>query len=281
MDEGRTAVEAVLEIPGADAPTIWRMRALEAAGMIHYYAADNDRAINAYRAQLDLSRQLGDRHGEADARFNLIFTDDYRTRAAEGLAEIDEVADAFRALGDERSLARTMWVRSNVMLAAGRPVEAQRLMLEAVPRYRALDDLPYEMQAALGLLLGGLLFGDREIAAEWFPASLALAKELGDLAAIAIGLPSFAVAALEFAGPSMAATLLGAYDEMCRRYGMQMPLRLEQVVSMFEPRERARAALSPADFEAALEVGRALSVGEVYALLDQTVGQIRIAGGPA
>jgi predicted ATPase/class 3 adenylate cyclase len=281
MDEGRTAVEAVLEIPGADAPTTWRMRALEAAGMIHYYAADNGRAINAYQAQLDLSRQLGDRHGEADARFNLIFTDDYRTRAAEGLAEIDEVADTFRALGDEWSLARTLWVRSNLMLAAGRPVEAQRLMLEAVPRYRALGDLPYEMQAAIGLLLGGLLFGDRKIAAEWFPASLALAKELGDLAAIAIGLPSFAVAALEFAGPSMAATLLGAYDEMCRRYGMQMPLRLEQVISMLEPRERARAALSPADFEAALEVGRALSVGEVYALLDQTVGQIRTAGGPA
>jgi predicted ATPase/class 3 adenylate cyclase len=281
MDEGRTTVEAVLAIPGADAPTTWRMRAFEGAGLIYYYAADNDRAVDAYQAQLDLARQLDDRKGGADARFNLIFTDDYRTRAAEGLAEIDEIADSYRAVGDERSLARTIWVRANLLLADGRPAEAQQLMVDAVARYRAFGDLPYEMQAANGLALGGLMFGDRKTAAEWFPASLAAARELGDTAAIAVGLPAFAVAALEFAGPSMAVTLLGAYDAMCRRYGLQMPVSLEQVISMFAPRERARAALSPGDFDAALEAGHAMSAGEVYALLDETVGQIRmVASGP-
>jgi predicted ATPase len=275
MDEGRTTIEAVLGIPGAETPTLWRMRALEGAGLIYYYAAENDRAIDAYEDQLVLSRQLGDRQGEADARFNRIFTRDYRARGTEGLAEIDAIAEIYREVGNERSLSRTAWVRSNLLIAAGRPAEAQTLMLEAIARYRSLGDLPYEMQAANGLALGGIISGDRKTASEWFPASLARARELGDSTAIAVGLPAFAVAAIEFLGPSVAATMFGAYDEMCRRYGVRMPVTLSQVIDRFAPRERARAAMGSEDFEAALETGRAMSVSEVMTYLDETVGQIR------
>ena len=123
------------------------------------------------------------------------------------------------------------------------------------------------------------MFGDRQTAARWFPESLVLARELGDSTAVTIGLPIFAVAALEFLRPSVAATLLGAYDEMGRRYGTRMPLSLEQIVAMQSPRERAQDALGPLEFEAAHSAGRAMSIGEIIAYLDETIGQIHLPAG--
>jgi predicted ATPase/class 3 adenylate cyclase len=276
LDEGRVTVGGAFAIPGADAPTTWRMRALEGAGLIHYYTGENDEATAAYRAQLELARQLGDRQGETDARFNLIFTQDYREPAAKGMALIEEIAESYRALGDERSVARTMWVRAGLMFNAGQVVEARRLLEDTVLRYRALDDIPYEMLATNMLAVGGLMYGDRQAAARWFPASLVVAHEVGDLAAIIIGLPTFAAAALEFVSPSAAATLLGAYDGMSRRLGTQMPANLENVIAALAPRERARAALDPGAFAAAIEAGAAMSFDDVLAYLDATVGHISV-----
>ena len=278
IDEGRTTFEAVLGIPGADAPTAWRMRALEGAGLIHYYRADNDRAVAAYEEQLDIARQLGDRRGEADAMFNYMFTQDLRGRMAEGMAMIDQIAEIYRELGDDRWLARSAWVRSNLLASEGHLVEAQRLLEEIVVKFHALGDASYEMQAASTLALGGLLFGDRNAAARWFPATFAIAREVsapvGGQTRVTVAVPLFAAAAMEFVGPSEAATLLGAYEAMCRRYGTRMPLTLDQMVSALATRERASTALGPADFESALEAGRAMSVEDTWAYLEETIGRI-------
>jgi predicted ATPase/class 3 adenylate cyclase len=274
MSEGRSWIEAALDIPGSEAPTTWRMRALEGAGLIYYYAADNDRASKVYRAQLELARQLGDRRGETDARYNLLYTESWKGRLAETLATIDEIGESYRALGDDRFVARTITARANLMMMDGRLAEAQRLLLDVVTRYRALGDLPSEMAASSALALGGLLFGDRSTAARWFPPTFALARELGDTSAITVGLPVFAAAALEFVGPSEATTLLGAYDGMCRRYGTQMPRNMEQAFAPLATRERAKGALSAAAFESALEAGQAMSIDDVFAYLEDVVPRI-------
>ena len=64
----------MLAIPGADVPTSWRMRALEAAGGLGWWAADVPGAHGYYEGQLAVARTLGDRLGTADALFNLIHT---------------------------------------------------------------------------------------------------------------------------------------------------------------------------------------------------------------
>ena len=74
MDEGRSTIDSILRMPGADTPSLSRMRALEAAGLLPYYTGDSEGATEMYRAQLDVARQLDDRQGEADAMFNLMFT---------------------------------------------------------------------------------------------------------------------------------------------------------------------------------------------------------------
>ena len=49
-------------MPGADAPTTARMRALGAAGSIAYWRSERERAIERYREQLALAQRL-ERHG--------------------------------------------------------------------------------------------------------------------------------------------------------------------------------------------------------------------------
>ena len=65
--EGRSATLAILDIPGADAPSPWRMRALEAAGALFFFSGDNDRAGALWGAELEVARALDDRQGTADA----------------------------------------------------------------------------------------------------------------------------------------------------------------------------------------------------------------------
>ena len=280
MAEGLSTVEAAFALPGADAATTDRMRALEGAGLLRYYAGDNAGAAADYAAQLELARRLDDAQGQADARFNLLFTQDHRAHPADGITELDAIAHAFQAIGDERSLARTTWVRATLLIADGRLPEATQLMVEAVERLHSLDDVPYEMLVANTLAIGGLMARDRGAAAYWFPRSLALARQLGDMTAIAIALPTYAVAALEFVDAGTAATLLGAYEAMGRRYGVRMPIALEQVMAMLQPDERTRASLDAATYETALAAGRAMDVEQVYTYLDETVGRIRMPAAP-
>ena len=58
-------------MPGADAPTIARIRAIGAAGSIAYWRSERDRATERYREQLALAQRLRDTAGTADAWFNL------------------------------------------------------------------------------------------------------------------------------------------------------------------------------------------------------------------
>ena len=76
LAEARTTILAALAIPGAEVPTLARMRALEAAGTAFYYVGDNERARGFYDAQLEVAEEIGDRQGVADAMFNLAWTRD-------------------------------------------------------------------------------------------------------------------------------------------------------------------------------------------------------------
>jgi len=74
LEEGRAWAAEILGIPGADSPTAWRMRALEAVGTLEYYSGNRDVAERHYRAQLEVAREIGDPLGIAHALFNIPFT---------------------------------------------------------------------------------------------------------------------------------------------------------------------------------------------------------------
>jgi predicted ATPase/class 3 adenylate cyclase len=261
MVERRSATLAILGIPGADAPSLWRMRALEAAGTLFYYSADNTRAAELYQAQLDLARELGDRQGTADALFNLAWTEDWRDRPAEAGTQLDQLATSFRELGDEGSLARIELFRGALLLTEDQD-QARRVLRGAMARFHELDDVVHEVVAAS--MIGGayLAQGDRMRAARSFIDVLVVAREVGDVVFMTLVLPIEAMAALEIERPESAAVILGAFDTYSRRYGVQPPVRFQQFIAGYDPSARARAALDPEMFDAAMRRGGEMTLEE-------------------
>ena len=143
LAEARTTILAALAVPGAEVPTLARMRALEAAGTAFYYVGDNERAQGFYDAQLEDAAEIGDRQGVADAMFNLAWTRDLSKEPVEADLSFDRVSDAYRAAGDERGLARVLFIRGQVLLRNGQLESAIQVFLEALKHYRELDDVPY------------------------------------------------------------------------------------------------------------------------------------------
>jgi predicted ATPase/class 3 adenylate cyclase len=271
--ERRSATLAVLDIPGSDVPSGWRMRALEAAGSLFYYSGGNDRADAFYRAQLEMAREIGDRQGTADALFNLAFTEDWRGRPAEETARTEELTDAYRELGDEWSLARTEVFRGGRLLA-DEPDEARRILVAA---YEWLDELGDVVWGAFAAsLIGGayLQQGDGREAARWFVETLKIAGEAQNMPAVAGLLPFAAVAALELGRPEPAAVLLGAFEALSRRYGIEPTRDWARVIAAMDPHGRAKAALDPETFEAAFRRGRELTSQEAQAYGLETIGTL-------
>jgi predicted ATPase/class 3 adenylate cyclase len=270
MQPGLATTAAALSMPGAEVPTARRMRALEALGGLRYYSGDGDGAAEAYDAQIELARQLGDVKGTADAMFNRGFTLDL-ARTDESRAFIDRVSDAYRAAGDETGVARTDWLRANMLMAAGRPNEARQAMEASVARFEELDDVAYVLLNAGALAMASLQTGDRQGAVRWFVLSLERNQERQDAAGIAVALPLMAAAALTLVGPEPAAIILGAYESMSRWYGIRMPYGLAQIVDLYDPWKAARTALGSVAFESALERGGAMSLTEATEFIIRTL----------
>jgi len=238
------------------------MRALEAAGLLFYYSGDNARADSFYRAQLEVARTIGDQQGVADATFNLAWTEDFRGRSDEANRRITELEEAYRELGDERSLARMEVLRGGVLLFDD--AEAARRVLEvAHARFRALDDVGYEMMAAS--MIGGAFLqqGERRQAARWFVEVLVMSRDMGDLPGITPLLPIQAVAALELGRPDSAAVIMGAFDALTLRYGVQSPANLDQVLAAMDPIGRVKDELDAEAFDDAMRRGREMTLEEV------------------
>jgi predicted ATPase/class 3 adenylate cyclase len=263
--EGRTATLAILDVPGADAPSRWRMRALEAAGAMFYFSGDFDRAGGLWRDQLDVARALDDRQGTTDALFNTMWTEDWRGRLPEAQTRLDQLAKAFREFGDERSLARIELLRGSLLLTEDQD-QARRVLEQAVAHFDELDDIVHEVVARTMIASVYLAQGDRKGAARSFIDMLVVAREIGDVVAITNVLPIEALAALELDRPESAAVILGAFDALSRRYGVQQVANFE-LIAAYDPRERIQAALDPETFESATRRGSEMTLDEAVAFV--------------
>ncbi|MGH7186348.1 MAG: hypothetical protein ACREIB_08765, partial [Pseudomonadota bacterium] len=116
--EGRERAEQVLAMPGADAPTAWRMRALQAGGGLAWWGGDVPGADQLYQLQVELARQLGDEQGIAEALFNLAHTRFVMSPEPAQSVNLRSEAQALaRKVGDERLLVRLIWSAGYALMA--------------------------------------------------------------------------------------------------------------------------------------------------------------------
>jgi non-specific serine/threonine protein kinase len=267
LAEGRALATRVLEMPGAEAPTITRMWALGAAGSLAYWQADMAATRALYRAQVELARMLEDDRGIADALFNLAHVDllDAGDETA-GRRSLEEARRRYRVLGDEVGAARTEWGLGNVALEDGDIESALAIFRASRDRFVALGDPQYTHMAAASLAWAEFRAGDQAAAARWALIGLREAYETHDLATATISLHIGVLVAMMFGRPEVAARLTGAFDSGCERYGVRPPAGLERFLKVTDPFGMARQALSPAAWDLAYGAGRRMTLGEAVDL---------------
>jgi len=274
LAEGRDWAEAALAVPGADAPTVARVRALGAAGSIAYWRSERELAVERYRQQLALSQRLGDRAGTADAWFNLaaaIFVAGERDEAVHGIAQARRLYDE---LGDERGVNRCDWASTNLIMENEGPAAMLVALEPVLERAIALGDAAYVVLCGGSMAWGSFMLGDMASAARWGIQSMLSSYAMRDVAGSTIALPIAATIAIEFGHADDAALIMGAFEGLCERYGVRPPIGLEHLIRSSDPGVRLQGIMAPAALEAALERGRRMSIDEAMDVVVRAAGVV-------
>jgi hypothetical protein len=219
LEEGLGHMARILEMPGAESPSQWRMRAIEGAAGLHYWRGDGPRADALYRIQLEVAKTLGDERGIADALLNLAHTE--RDHAAASQIA-DEAISMYRAVRDERAIARATWAKSFLTMQQGGPAVEQEIV-ESIQRFKDLDDEWYVALAQDMLAFASFARGDLDGALRGGVVALGGHHVLGDLASTTIGLGAVGIVLLDLGMSEEAATVHGAFGALSRRYAVQPP----------------------------------------------------------
>jgi predicted ATPase/class 3 adenylate cyclase len=256
LEEGLEQMTRILKMPGADAPTPWRMRALEAAAGLHYWTADARGAEALYGSQLELAQTLGDTKGTADAMFNLMHTE--RDQAAAGQLA-DDAVRLYRQVGDDRSIARVAWTRATLLLEQGHP-GAEQQMLEALQRFEELGDDWYVALAQVTLGWAAFARGDLAGALRWALVAMGGHHAMGDVASTTLVLGAVGIVLLDSGMAEEAATIHGAFEAFCQRYGVQTPA--SDFFENVSPGIGGRQEINLASYPDAVARGASMSVEE-------------------
>ena len=146
-------------------------------------------------------------------------------------------------------------------------------------RFREMDDLYYLVMATGALSTFSLQGGDREGAGRWFLETLMVGRELGDDPAMTVALPLMAAVVFELAGPVPAATIMGAYEGLSKRYGVKMPRVIVETAGRIGPPERASGALDADTYQQAFERGRSMDADEIVTYIIETMAHARPSRG--
>ena len=273
LREARVGTDRVLGMPGLTQAQ--RLRALEAAGGVTYWMADEEATRRNYKEAYELAQSGGSLADRAETAYNYAFTffirRDGRRDEAGGDAMLQASRELFRELGDREGVARAAWAlgalhaqgieRSPEELARARASasEAQSTHRELGNRFALAWDLH-----TLGL--ADLKLGAHGSAAAAWREALGILHDAGDSSGVVILLSNFAALAKAEGDPERHAVLVGAETRVIAETGVE----LTQVIRTEE--RRATAADIAPEHRAALERGLAMKMGDAvaYALGTET-----------
>jgi predicted ATPase/class 3 adenylate cyclase len=277
--EGTDTLNAILAMPGGDAPTTARMHLNGAAGGLAWWRADIPAATSLYTEQLALARQLGDAAGTADALFNLTHT---AFAAGEDPDEVDRLRDEaialYRQLGDRRALARARWSAGYSLMLRGRPEEAQALMRECLKEFEQLGDEFYIALSGVAQSGTSMALGDIDGAIEAGLRGLRATHAMGDTASLILGLRGATILLVMMDRMQEAATVFGAFETIARRHGVKAPVDSELLFPNGTVSEDAVTQLMSEPFAVALERGSRMSIDQVLEFIIEVLAE-RQGGG--
>ena len=271
--EGHDLVEAALAMPGADAPTPWRLGAITAAGGVAYWRADAEEAVRLYQEEFDLATRLGDDAAQADASYNLLAAQFIANRQLAWDAAV-VVRRRFEKLGDARGMARVDWGQATILLGQGRIDEAEVMFASMIGRFEALGDAMHHAMAMGSLGWVEFSRGNFDAARPWVVGSLVKLHALRDVVGTTVTLQESVVLALESGRLEDTALLIGAFEGLSERYGFRVPIPLQQIINSRRPRERLAEALDRERLEALVERGRRMTIDQAVAFVVRMAGEM-------
>jgi predicted ATPase/class 3 adenylate cyclase len=281
LAEGHDFAKAALAMPGADAPTPWRLGAITAAGGIAYWRAEREEAVRLYQEQFHLATILGDEAAQADASFNLHAAQFVASRQA-AWDTAQDTRRRFERLGDARGIARVDWGLATMLLGQGRFAEAETIFQSTMAAFEASGDSMYHAMSMGSLAWVEFSRGDFAAARPWVVQSLVKLHALRDIAGTTVTLQEAAVLALESGRFEEAAVLTGAFEGLSERHGFSVPVPLQQIINTREPRLRLAERLDAERLATLIEQGRRLSLDEAVAYAIEMADEIErtVAGQP-
>jgi hypothetical protein len=267
LREARSWTERVLALPGA--MPAQRLRALEAAGGVTYWLADEAATRASYREAHELARSNGSLADRAQAAYNYAFTffivrDTGLRDDARGDAILQESLDAFRSLGDRSGVARAAWALGTMHVQGSdrtpdELVRATGHLNESLAVHRDLGERFAEAWDLHGLGLGALKLGEHAAAASYWRASLELLVKARDSSGIVIQLSNLAALAKAQGDLERHATLVGAETTVVAITGVELMRTIRN-----EEKRAVPADIAPA-YRPALERGLAMTMDDAVA----------------
>jgi hypothetical protein len=152
-------------------------------------------------------------------------------------------------------------------MAAGRYEEAGAVIRQALPRFEKNDDVFYVALASGALSAVALANRDLPAAVKLGLLSLGSSYEIRDVASITLLLRSAAFLLVLAGRPDVAATVLGAHEAHCRRYGVQPPVDPESWLSVLGQAGNLLAGLDRPELREARLRGEAMTTDGVVAYI--------------
>jgi predicted ATPase/DNA-binding winged helix-turn-helix (wHTH) protein len=209
LTEGRSRLDKLLKIAGAETPTKSRTRALFAAGVLAGAQGDYLSADTLIGESLDIARRLGDKQGAAVSLNAMAVNARDRGDLDRARSLFEESLMLWREVGHRKAIARSLSNLANIAKLQGDNIRARSLYAECLSIFRELGDragvawsLNYEGDAARDQ-------GDFKAARTLYEQGLVMFRELDDRWGIAGTLADLGCLAQEEGNYSAAHSMFG------------------------------------------------------------------------
>jgi predicted ATPase/class 3 adenylate cyclase len=274
LAEGRDRVERALALPGADAPTAARARALGALGGIAYWQNDYETMAPAYEEAVDIAREVGDRRLLSQALFDLSFVPLVLTQDFDRQREVLEEALTYADESDPALLGQ-IWSGFGFVQAFGMqdPGSGVEPVQKALDIHREYGEPWLIAEDLVGLAGLRLLMGEQAEARRHLQEAVMFLSRSESPVVLGTAVSALAVL-MAYEGDHVAtARLFGARKRITDEGGGTPP---PFALSFFgDPEAQAREALGDDEFDRAHAEGYAMTMEQGRSYARELVGRRR------